>query len=192
MAERVAVTFAATAFYRLFGGLTDVALLLILLAWRNWQLVSGAVDPVVLSWAAGVVRYGVLYVVGYRLLQRLRSSAEQTQWEGLGKPLILPCRTTHTRMFPKVHSFSYSYLVVGIPVGWEGSAGAMVSSGFFPGQDSMASWLSAKRTRTKAWFHVDPSNYLERGNAHLGLRGKLDEYLRSQVSGLQRTLFHGG
>ncbi|KAJ0107393.1 hypothetical protein J7T55_009357 [Diaporthe amygdali] len=32
----------------------------------------------------------------------------------------------------------------------------------------------------KGWFHVDPTDYLHRGDRHLGLRGKLDVYLRSQ------------
>ena len=44
------------------------------------------------------------------------------------KPLFFPSRTTHTRLFPKTHSFSYSYLLVGIPVGWQGSVGGMLSA----------------------------------------------------------------
>ncbi|KAL8910450.1 MAG: hypothetical protein Q9171_004244 [Xanthocarpia ochracea] len=34
------------------------------------------------------------------------------------KPLLFPSKTSHTRLFPKKHSFTYSYLLVGIPVGW--------------------------------------------------------------------------
>ena len=88
------------------------------------------------------------------------------------KPLLFPCRTSHTRLFPKKHSFSYSYLLVGIPVGWRGSAGSLLSA------DTESLQHSGKKS---AWFHVESANYLERGESDQGLRGKLDNYLRSQV-----------
>ena len=44
------------------------------------------------------------------------------------KPLLFPSRTSHMRLFPKNHSFSYSYLLVGIPVGWRGSTGSLISA----------------------------------------------------------------
>ena len=81
------------------------------------------------------------------------------------KPLILPCRTTHTRVFPKKHGFSYSYLQVGIPVGWRGS---------------IASILSVDTDTPKTWFNVGAADFLDRGNGQLSLRGKLDAYLKSQ------------
>ena len=96
------------------------------------------------------------------------------------KPLIFPCRTTHTRMFPKNHSFSYSYLLVGIPVGWRGSAGSLLSAD----AESLAgsSFDSQHVTRiVRTWFGVEASDHLDRGNAHLGLLGKLHGYLMSQV-----------
>ena len=40
--------------------------------------------------------------------------------------------------------------------------------------------LSAERSKKSGWFHVDPADYLSRGDGHLGLRGKLDAYLISQ------------
>ncbi|KAK5735211.1 hypothetical protein LTR17_008379 [Elasticomyces elasticus] len=43
---------------------------------------------------------------------------EQRIEEQVLPPLLLTSRTTHSRMFPKKHAFSYSYLLVGIPVGW--------------------------------------------------------------------------
>ena len=81
------------------------------------------------------------------------------------KPVIFPCRTTHKRIFPEVHSLSYSYLFVGVPVGWSSSAGSILSS------DCEAS---------STWFSVHQEDYLARGVHSLGLRGKLDDYLRSQ------------
>ncbi len=87
-------------------------------------------------------------------------------------PLILPCRTTHTRFFPSKHSFSYSYLYVGIPIGWTGQAGTILSADCLGGRfrgDNRSTWLS-----------VEAEDYLERGFHKEGLRGKLLDYLRSQ------------
>ena len=91
------------------------------------------------------------------------------------KPRIFPCRTTHTRMFPKIHSFSYSYLMIGVPVGWRGTICSMVSADL----DMMHTFKSTYRTY-KGWFNIEAADYLARGNAHLGLRGKLHAYLKSQ------------
>jgi hypothetical protein len=94
------------------------------------------------------------------------------------KPLLFPSRTTHTRLFPKTHSFLYSYLLAGIPVGWKGSVGGMLSadqvandakSGFQDGSSS------------SSWYTVDAGDYLDRGHHHLGLDGKLRKYIQSQV-----------
>lgn len=105
-------------------------------------------------------------------------STDTSGWTGPGRVLFYPCKTTHSRLFPKRHSFVYSYLVIGIPVGWEGACGGMISS--FPTEHSKSqSWFST--SREKGWYHVDPEDYLERGGGHLGLRGKLDAYLKSQV-----------
>ena len=94
--------------------------------------------------------------------------------DGTLRPFILPCRTTHTRLFPKKHGFSYSYLQAGIPVGWRGSIASMLSADM--SQVSEAS----PRSTTKAWFSIEAADYLDKGNSQLGLRGKLDVYLESQ------------
>lgn len=100
------------------------------------------------------------------------------------KPLVFPCTTTHTRMFPEMHSFSYSYLFVGIPVGWHGSLGSFLSAdlgGCFTGTDE----LKISQQRQNSWYNVEAADYLERGSHNLGLKGKLDLYLKSQVCSLQ-------
>lgn len=110
------------------------------------------------------------HLSGIRCLLPLTST---TRWTGPGKVLLFPCKTTHSRIFSRRHSFAYSYLVAGIPVGWEGVSGGLVSS-----SSRNLSWLSLTNT---CWFKVDPADHLERGDAHLGLRGKLDAYLKSEV-----------
>jgi DUF1365 family protein len=94
-------------------------------------------------------------------------------WQGQYQtPKIFECQTTHTRLFPKKHSFSYSYLLVGVPIGWRGAAGPIISS------DLASSHGSA--TSSKTWFSVHAEDYLERGGHVDGLAGKLKDYLTAQ------------
>jgi len=79
-------------------------------------------------------------------------------------PLLIPSRTDHSRAFPKKHSFSYSYLFVGVPIGLSGT---------------ISKALSVDSVR-RSWFHVDCADYLARGNAQLGLAEKLKRYLHTQ------------
>ena len=90
------------------------------------------------------------------------------------KPLIFPSKTSHTRLFPKKHSFSYSYLLVGIPVGWRNSIGSLFSAD----TDSIESNGSHRK---RGWLSVEGADYLHRGYDARGLRGKLAAYLESQV-----------
>ncbi|TVY86113.1 hypothetical protein LAWI1_G008435 [Lachnellula willkommii] len=95
------------------------------------------------------------------------------------KPMFFPCRTAHTRMFPTKHSFSYSYLLAGIPVGWGGSTGGMLSSDV---ENKPVSWyrrLFSLRPYSP-WFTVNGDDYFERGHVKGGLEEKLQNYLHSQ------------
>lgn len=85
------------------------------------------------------------------------------------QPMIFPCRTTHSRFYPQVHSFAYTYLYVGIPVGWSGRAGTLLSA------ENVRS-----RRRLRSWFSVEAEDYLARGLHPDGLVGKLQDYLRAQ------------
>lgn len=104
------------------------------------------------------------------------------------KPLIFPCRTSHTRIFPRKHSFSYSYLFVGVPIGGDqGASGSLLSVGSETRLDNDDDEEEDEKTKqifntAKSWFHVEAADYLNRGNS-LGLEGKLHAYLRSQVGG---------
>lgn len=86
-------------------------------------------------------------------------------------PLLIPARTTHTRLFPKKHSFSYSYFYVGIPVGWKGRAGSALSADVD---------LLEEAERSYGWFHVDSKDHLDREADQDGFKGKLRRYLRSE------------
>lgn len=93
--------------------------------------------------------------------------------------LFFPSRTTHTRLFPQKHSFSYSYLLVGVPVGWRGRCGRMLAV-----DQAVTGSGNVKGSTQFSWFSVNAENYLERGQKHLGLDGKLRKFLAANVCDL--------
>jgi len=104
---------------------------------------------------------------------------ESTSTDGFSlKPLFFPCRTSHRRMFPKIHSFAYSYLLVGIPVQWSGSVGGMLSVD----QTCSISWFQRcfSLQPWSSWYSVDADDYHIRGHVTGGLDEKLRDYLTSQ------------
>lgn len=94
--------------------------------------------------------------------------------------MLFPCQTGHTRFFPKKRSFKYSYFQVGIPVGWKGSLGGLLSADVPADTRSWYRRIFSLREGA-AWMVVNGDDYLGRGHSENGLRGKLDEYLVSQV-----------
>jgi hypothetical protein len=166
-----------------FGGSLDILLLCFFALVRNWDAFQAFIDlyfdpTVVIDIAkAGAALFTLLqtarYVVG---LKEVSSPSNGFPT----KPMILPCRTSHTRMFPKTHSFSYSYLWVGIPVGWKGSIGGMLSC------DNLrepSPWYMRLFSLTAggAWLTVNGDDYLGRGHVDGGLEEKLRHYLQDQV-----------
>ncbi|KAF2456852.1 hypothetical protein BDY21DRAFT_322257 [Lineolata rhizophorae] len=86
------------------------------------------------------------------------------------KTLLIPSRTTHSRLFPGRHSFSYSYFLIGVPVGQHGSFGALLSV------DSNHSVKDARR----GWLDIQALDYLMRSGDGFTLEQKLRQYLKSQ------------
>ncbi|KAK7989663.1 dihydroxyacetone kinase [Apiospora arundinis] len=157
---------AALGVYMGYGGLQDVFLLSIFTLGRYRGTILELLARYISQ--ALLLQLGVTVLVAYQVIQVTRAflgiSHQPSGWNGPTMPLLIPCRTTHSRFFPKKHSFANSYLMIGFPVGWEGVAGGMISTG----------------SQKKGWYQADAGDYLERGNGHLGLRGKLDVYLTSQ------------
>lgn len=100
-------------------------------------------------------------------IARFPKSGKPQNWKAIDcvTPLLLRCRTTHSRFFPKTHSFSYSYLQVSVPVGFDQRIGRVLSVG--PGHR----W---------SVFHVNPLDYLRRQCSSSTLEDRLDDYLQSQ------------
>ena len=84
-------------------------------------------------------------------------------------------------MFPTKHGFKYSYLLVGIPIGWRGSVGGMIAADV---EEKEVSWYSRLLSLQSgnAWYRVNGDDYLKRGHVEGGLQGKLHQYLESEVS----------
>ncbi|KAL1911944.1 hypothetical protein Sste5344_002139 [Sporothrix stenoceras] len=129
-------------------------------------------DQLITAALALVALAVVIFVIKTESTNKQRQ-AEAEPWTGPGKPLLFPCITTHTRLVPKQHSFVYSYLVVGVPVGWTGVCGGMISV-------ATDSPTAERKEIKKGWYHIDAEDYLERGYGDLGLCGKLDSFLKSE------------
>jgi hypothetical protein len=156
---------------------------------RNWDAFSAFITlyinpTIVVNFAkAGTALFTILQTVRYfRGLKAVSSPSDGF----LAKPMIFPCRTAHTRLFPKTHSFSYSYLWVGIPVGWRGSVGGLLSS---DASKQSYPWYMRLLSLNPggAWHTVDGDDYLGRGHAGGGLQEKLYIYLGTQVRQISST-----
>lgn len=157
----------------LFGVWRDLVVALGFLSYRNHAAIyhlsllgsfssRSTLIPLALVLAVTLIKTRLSLMLSARHLHPAAS------WSGPAKPYFIPCRTTHTRFTPKKHTFSYSYLLVGIPVGCSASINGMLS-------------MDIGSARSCAWYDVDPADHLHRGLGQLGLRGKLDSYLISQV-----------
>ncbi|RSL87048.1 hypothetical protein CEP52_015648 [Fusarium oligoseptatum] len=167
--------FAFSAYFTFVGKAVDLWLVLAFVGWNHASAITSIIKSLDLT-QFGLLA-GVVFptsVLGYQFLGRILD-VQTVKWNGPGRPFLIPSRTTHTRLFPKKHSFSYSYLVVGVPVGYSGNANGMISANV----SGPSSWLSYFLDR-RAWFDVNPADYLQRGHRDDGLRGKLDDYLENQ------------
>ena len=129
---------------------------------------------------------GLQLVYLYRSTSELPATITQSTASPL-KPLIFPASTSHTRLFPRHHSFKYSYLLVGVPVGASGNVGNVLC------------WDMSGRSHwwRNAWFSVHAEDYLLytrppilNTSEVLGkaadspkLREKLEAYLKSKGIG---------
>ena len=115
------------------AGLSDIALLFVVAVFSNWEWTLQILQAYELRPIFGVAR-GIALAFGLTQIPKwLRKRKKSRAGKGSPanespRPLFFPSRTTQTRLFPKSHSFSYSYLLVGIPVGWRGSVGGMLAA----------------------------------------------------------------
>lgn len=92
-------------------------------------------------------------------------------------PTIFFGRILHIRHFPALHSFCYSYLLVGVPVRYNDRAGSTIVS------------VDSGPSTTRGWLRVEAEDHFGRGRNAEGLRKKLDRYLESQVYKLYSAIY---
>ncbi|KAL7936991.1 hypothetical protein V8C35DRAFT_213029 [Trichoderma chlorosporum] len=151
----------------------DIVIVLICLTWKQRSSLTALYYGLICSkLTLSSLALAIIVFIGHEFVGNIR------RWRYVGESqsattaaYLIPCRVTHSRELPEKHSFSYSYLAVGIHVGYRGNVNGMIS---VDAEDSAFWW------RMRSWLRVDSADYLERGNNKLGLRGKLDAYLRSQ------------
>ncbi|OAQ99324.1 hypothetical protein LLEC1_06152 [Akanthomyces lecanii] len=167
-----------TLYYSLFGGRQDVVLIAAAAALASpsalWQLLARHAQHVlgaVLIVACIVISIRFMILSAPRIVHG--TSARRTESAG---SFFIPSRTTHSRLFPKKHSFAYSYLTVGIPVGLRTHVNGILSVDPFTPRANRGwwAWLSSPL------YEVDSANHLARGVAKGGLREKLNNFLSSQ------------
>jgi hypothetical protein len=92
------------------------------------------------------------------------------------KARIFPSQIKHVRMFPKRHSFEYSYLQCGFPIipGGVFADGTEIGCGH---DLRLGNW----------WLRIRAEDYLSRGNMALGFYGRLRLFLREQVCDPERA-----
>lgn len=178
-----------------FGRRTDFALLLYFWAYRDWevlkQLWTSYIDTSILIHGFEIVVSVFIFIQVTRYILNLSSKDSVIQKDEFPVgPLLFPCRTDHARLVPTKHTFTYSYLFVGVPVRWKGNHGGMVSCDdkASPWYMSVLSMLSFGLGGTGAWWSVNSDDYLGRGQDN-GLQGKLRTYLETQVSLLNPCMF---
>ncbi|KAL4876225.1 hypothetical protein BJY04DRAFT_223309 [Aspergillus karnatakaensis] len=110
-----------------------------------------------------------------------------TPQQVLSKPLLIPVNFNHTRLSPIKDKFANNFLLLGVPVGISCRVGNLLAIDDPsvqdvsppPGGGDVGFWRRA-RAHLRCWFSVDAVRLLHRGEYGIGLRGKLDSFLRDQ------------
>ncbi|GKZ65072.1 hypothetical protein AnigIFM50267_007235 [Aspergillus niger] len=106
------------------------------------------------------------------LRQRLIVHNPHVRPDLLGRPLLFPAKLAHARRFPasERYNYWYDYFMVGIPVGFRGRIGNLISIDNQPTSEGILE---------KCWFTIDPAYYLEPGSGDRTLEEKLHIFLHN-------------
>ncbi|KAI0466745.1 hypothetical protein F4859DRAFT_507197 [Xylaria cf. heliscus] len=157
---------AGLAYYTQLGDSADLMIVTILLVWKTgYRRISSILVTRGWALALSALFTGTSFLL-LPLVWDYGRKAKPPIWIGPGRPFLFPSRIMNTTLYPK-RSFEYSTVLIGVPVGWSGIAGGLVS-------------VDCQIPGFKPWYTVDAVDHLMPGSSHLGLRGKLDEFLNSQ------------
>ncbi len=166
-------------YYSLFGGRGDVILIAAAAALASpsalWQLLARHAQSIL---GAVLIAAGSAISIRFMILTAPRIfHGTSAGWTESAGSFFIPSRTTHSRFFPKKHSFAYSYLTVGVPVGLRTHVNGILSVDPSAPRAARGWWASL----SSPLYEVYSANYLARGMAKGGLREKLNQFLSSQL-----------
>lgn len=168
------------AFYAVAGTKLDLVYNAALLAYFHWTALTSHI-PTITRWFPSLfICTGVMFVA---LFNFAPLTSRKSTWQGPGQPYLIPCKTTHRRLFPKKHSFSYPYLTIGVPVDFRGSVNGMIAVDENP-VPSFGGLVPFANLLSRSWYYIQASDHLQRSQHGLSLRGKLNLFLLSEVIGL--------
>lgn len=170
-------TILATAWvYLVLARRLDILFTLGFVAWKHASVMTSLVSLLNSRYTTDAA-LGIcgIFLVGYYasrwIVNRRVNSTASTAHR-----LLIPGRITHHRLYPQKHSFSYPYLLLGIPIEVSDNANDIMLANVH----SSWSWFIQLSGLT-ALFKVCPTGHLQRIRSDNGLRGKLDAYLGSEV-----------
>ncbi|TGO32606.1 hypothetical protein BHYA_0302g00040 [Botrytis hyacinthi] len=174
--------FTSITLIGLFGSVSDISTIFAFSIIRNrhsfLQSIQKYVDlsTIITIATSTSVLFSILQIIRYvRGLQVAPTNPD----DQFLKPMLFPTKTSHLRLFPKRHGFSYSYLLTGIPIGWTGSSGGMISVD--EKNDGLPLYRKLLSLQPMSpWYVVDGDCYLERGHVSGGLEGKLKRFLHDE------------
>lgn len=166
------------AFYSVAGTKLDLVYNAALLAYFNWDALTSYISTATKCFPSLFICTGIMIAA---LLSFAPLTSRVSSWQGPGQPYLIPCKTTHRRLLPKKHSFSYSYLTVGIPVDFRGSVNGMIGVDEDP-VPSFRGLFPFVKVLLRSWYYIQASDHLQRDHSGRGLRERLNLFLLSEVT----------
>ncbi|TGO21316.1 hypothetical protein BPAE_0226g00030 [Botrytis paeoniae] len=174
--------FTSITLIGIFGSVSDISTIFAFSIIRNRHSLLRSIQKYVdlstiitIATSTGVL-FSFLQIIRYVRGLQIASTNLDDQFL---KPMLFPTKTSHLRLFPKRHGFSYSYLLTGIPIGWTGSSGGMISVD--EKNDGLPWYRRVLSLQSMSpWYVVNGGYYLERGHVSGGLEGKLKRFLHDQ------------
>jgi hypothetical protein len=155
--------------YTRWGSSDDIALLMILLPWRVGYYHSTSFLLSHWRMLVTIIGLALATLVYFFLIQLLYEKEMPLTRLSVRRLVLFPCRITHSGLLPGGKTLGYSRYFIGVSVSWSGVASQMV----------YANRQAEGMGRCSA---VDAADHFAQGHGHLGLRGRLDSLLESEVS----------
>ncbi|PMB72930.1 hypothetical protein BM221_000347 [Beauveria bassiana] len=173
------VAVGLATYYYLFGSRGDAVLVAAAAALASpnalWHLLARYRQPALCSVLAAACSVLFLQLIALTAPQFF-TNGSVVRWTESAGSFFIPSRTTHTRFFPKKHSFAYSYLTVGILVGLRAEINGILSIDP-PSERAVRGWWTWLKSPL---YEVDGASHLARGRDEGGLREKLNKFLVSK------------